>query len=174
MAEENKEPRSAIIDESPISPVRPTSHVRQNSLEKHLQHRPDLKELKERHILLDNNAAPSLQHAAQELERQRVTDSLKKGLEHRPDRADLEARNILPHSNAAPAIQGQQRELEKHMRADSLNEKLGHRPKPEDLVREGILKEDPTSPGKELSEAEAGKKYEEAMEEEYAKREGGA
>lgn len=52
------EDRSAIIDETPISPVRPASHVRQNSLEKHLQHRPDPKELKERHILLDTNAAP--------------------------------------------------------------------------------------------------------------------
>ena len=73
--------------------------------------------------------------------------------------------NILPDSTAAPAIQGQQRELEKHMRADSLNEKLGHRPKPEDLIREGVLKEDPTSPDET---------YEEKMEDEYAKREGGA
>ena len=50
--------RSAVIDETPISPVRPASHVRQNSLEKHLQHRPDPKELRERHILLDSTAAP--------------------------------------------------------------------------------------------------------------------
>lgn len=69
--------------------------------------------------------------------------------------------NILASSTAAPSIQGHQRELEKHMRADSLNEKIQHRPKPEDLVKEGILTEDPTS-------------YEEKMEEEYAKREGGA
>ncbi len=50
--------RASSIDETPISPVRPTSHARQNSLEKHLQHRPDPKELRERHILLDTNAAP--------------------------------------------------------------------------------------------------------------------
>lgn len=56
MAEQ--EPREAVIDETPISPVRPASHVRQNSLEKHLQHRPDPQELKDRHILLDTNAAP--------------------------------------------------------------------------------------------------------------------
>ncbi|KAF4631467.1 hypothetical protein G7Y89_g6660 [Cudoniella acicularis] len=135
--------RSEVIDETPISPVRPSSHVRQNSLEKHLQHRPDPKELKERHILLDTNAAPSLQQTAMELERQRATDSLKKGLEHRPNREDLVERNILPATHAAPAIQGQQRELEKHMRADSLNEKISHRPKVEDLVKEGILKENP-------------------------------
>jgi hypothetical protein len=51
------------------------------------------------------------------------------------------------------------------MRADSLNEKISHRPKPEDLIKEGILNEDPTSPDKQ---------YEERIEEEYAKREGGA
>jgi len=54
---ENQEDRSAVIDETPISPVRP-GHVRQNSLEKHLQQRPDPQELKDRHILLDTNAAP--------------------------------------------------------------------------------------------------------------------
>lgn len=54
----DQEARDSVIDETPISPVRPTSHVRQNSLEKHLQHRPDPKELKDRHILLDTNAAP--------------------------------------------------------------------------------------------------------------------
>ena len=41
------------VDETPISPVE-----RQNSLEKHLQMRPDAKDLKDRHILLDTNAAP--------------------------------------------------------------------------------------------------------------------
>jgi hypothetical protein len=55
MAEQ--EPRESVIDETPISPIRP-GHVRQNSLEKHLQHRPDPQELKDRHILLDTNAAP--------------------------------------------------------------------------------------------------------------------
>jgi hypothetical protein len=51
------------------------------------------------------------------------------------------------------------------MRADSLNEKIANRPKPEDLIKEGVLHEDPTSPD-EL--------YEQRIEEEYAKREGGA
>jgi len=56
------------------------------------------------------------------------------------------------------------------MKADALNEKIAHRPAPEELVKEGILKEDPTSPGQEEND----RKYEEAIEEEYAKREGGA
>ena len=56
-------------------------------------------------------------------------------------------------------------QLEKHMRADSLNEKIAHRPSPEALLREGVLHEDPRS---------ADDKYAEAIEDEYAKREGGA
>lgn len=41
------------VDESPISPLE-----RRNSLEKHLQTRPNPQELKDRHILLNSNAAP--------------------------------------------------------------------------------------------------------------------
>jgi hypothetical protein len=57
--------RSAVIDETPISPVNPASHVRQNSLEKHLQQRPDPQELKDRNILLDTNAAPYISPSLQ-------------------------------------------------------------------------------------------------------------
>lgn len=72
------------------------------------------------------------------------------------------------------------------MRRDSLNEKLAHRPDPEALLKEGVLHEDPRSPETKASDAEADrkmaagekekndKKYGEAMEDEYAKREGGA
>ena len=77
------------------------------------------------------------------------------------------AGNILPDSNAAPGIQAQQKELEKSMRRDSLNEKLANRPTVQELMKEGVLHEDPTSPDND-------KLYEERMEEEYAKREGGA
>lgn len=47
----------------------------------------------------------------------------------------------------------------------SLNDKLAHRPEPEKLVKEGVLHEDPRSPEE---------RYAEAIEDEYAKREGGA
>lgn len=50
-------PPTAVIDETSIAPNRP-GHQRQESLEKHLLNRPDPKELKEKHILLDINAAP--------------------------------------------------------------------------------------------------------------------
>lgn len=55
------------------------------------------------------------------------------------------------------------------MRADSLNEKIAHRPSPSELVKEGILDEDPT-----VEQAKRDAQYEERIEEEYAKREGGA
>ncbi|KAK5188400.1 hypothetical protein LTR16_008355, partial [Cryomyces antarcticus] len=71
-------------DSTPISPVE-----RRNSLEKHLQHRPDPQDLKNRHILLDTTAAPSLQSAQQGLERQRITDNLKRGLTRRPEKEVL-------------------------------------------------------------------------------------
>ncbi|KAF2270889.1 hypothetical protein CC78DRAFT_5287 [Lojkania enalia] len=130
-----------VVDETPISPVR-QGIERRNSLEKHLQHRPEAQDLKNRHILLDTSAAPALQAKALELERQRATDNLKKGLAHRPDRETLVERNILPDSTAAPALQGHQKELERHMRADSLEKGLQHRPAPEELVKKGILEAD--------------------------------
>jgi hypothetical protein len=52
----SSEPPKDIVDETPISPVR--SHERRNSLEKHLQHRPEAQDLKNRHILLDTTTAP--------------------------------------------------------------------------------------------------------------------
>ncbi|RHZ53736.1 RPEL repeat-containing protein [Aspergillus thermomutatus] len=133
------------IDESPLSA---SFMERRNSLEKHLQTRPDAQDLKERHILLDTTVAPSLQAARAELARQRTTDSLKKHLEHRPGRDELVERNILPHINAAPALQANAKELEKHMLADNLDQKLQRRPQPEELISQGILteEEDPRSP----------------------------
>ncbi|KAH8881658.1 hypothetical protein GQ53DRAFT_467864 [Thozetella sp. PMI_491] len=92
-------------------------------------------------------------------------NSLEQHLMHRPDRQELVEKNILPKSTAAPGLQAQQKELEKNMRADTLNEKISHRPSPEALLKDGVLHEDPRSPEE---------KYAEAIEDEYAKREGGA
>ncbi|CAK7226761.1 hypothetical protein SBRCBS47491_006339 [Sporothrix bragantina] len=92
-------------------------------------------------------------------------NSLEHYLQNRPDREELVQKNILPDSTAAPSLQAQQKQLEKSMRADSLNDKISHRPSPEELIKKGVLDEDPRSPEE---------KYEEAIEEEYAKREGGA
>jgi len=92
-------------------------------------------------------------------------NSLENHLMHRPERQELVEKNILPATTAAPAIVAQQKELEKHMRQDSLNEKIAHRPSPDDLLKKDILHDDPRSPEE---------KYAEAIEDEYAKREGGA
>ncbi|KAL9084594.1 MAG: hypothetical protein Q9159_005143 [Coniocarpon cinnabarinum] len=114
---------------------------RRDSLEKHLHQRPTAQELKDKHILLDTNAAPSLQAAQHDLEKQQVSDSLRKGLEKRPEREELEQRNILPEGSGsvAPSLQSAQKDLEKHMRKDSLEKHLQARPQPEELVKEGIL-----------------------------------
>ena len=62
--------------------------------------------------------------------------------------------HLLPHQ-----------QLEKHMRADKLDDALRHRKSPEEVLKSGILHDDPRSPED---------KYAEAIEEEYAKRDGGA
>lgn len=64
---------TTAVDATPISALE-----RRDSLEKHLQNRPDEQDLKDRHILLESSAAPALQAKAAELERQRVRDDLKK------------------------------------------------------------------------------------------------
>lgn len=51
------------------------------------------------------------------------------------------------------------------MLEDKLKDKISHRPSPEELIREGVLHQDPRSPEQ---------RYDEAIEDEYAKREGGA
>lgn len=56
---------AVVVDETPISPVR--SNERRNSLEKHLQHRPEAQDLKNRHILLDTTTAPYVTPVLQHL-----------------------------------------------------------------------------------------------------------
>jgi len=119
------EQQPKLIDETPISPIRP-NQARRNSLEDHLK--------------------------------------------HRPERAELIEKNILPASTAAPGLLAHQKELQKHMLEDKLNDKISHRPDPESLIKKDILHDDPRTTGQD----EAAKKYEEAIEDEYAKREGGA
>ncbi|KAH8690096.1 RPEL repeat protein [Talaromyces proteolyticus] len=143
---------SSVIDESAISPTLNPTIVqhRRDSLEKHLQTRPELQDLKDRHILLDTNAAPSLQATQAELARRRASINLKKHLEKRPDRDDLVEKNILPtaRTDIAPSLQANARDLERNMLADNLEHKIKDRPDPERLIAKGILdeSEDPRSP----------------------------
>ncbi|KKK19403.1 hypothetical protein ARAM_004271 [Aspergillus rambellii] len=95
---------ASAIDDSSIT-VSPLE--RRNSLARHLLTRPDPQDLKDRHILLDTNVAPSIQAMQQKLDRQRASDNLKKNLEQRPDREELVERNIL-HADR----EGREREQE--------------------------------------------------------------
>lgn len=79
----------------------PTERVqRRDSLERHLQHRPDARHLKEKGILMDTSAAPGLQAAQRDLEMQQASDRLRRGLEGRSARGDLEERELFPVSRA--------------------------------------------------------------------------
>ena len=80
MADASEKP----VDDSPISPIE-----RRNSLEKHLQTRPDPQDLKDRNILKDTSAAPALQQAQQDLERHQAEDALRHKLEKRPQKEEL-------------------------------------------------------------------------------------
>lgn len=68
---------------------------RRNSLEKALSRRPDPKDLKDRNILHDSSAMPSIQQQKQKLEHAMVADNLKKGLSQRPEKDDLRERMLI-------------------------------------------------------------------------------
>ncbi|THY49108.1 RPEL repeat protein [Aureobasidium pullulans] len=131
-----------MSDELTSATTSPISLERRNSLEKAMQNRPEVHELREKHILLNTNAAPALQAQQQELQRHKLTDSLNKAIASRPEKDELVERNILPDSTAAPALQNHQRELAAAMRRDSIEKHLQTRPSPAELVKEGILEAD--------------------------------
>ncbi|RGP72762.1 rpel repeat [Fusarium sporotrichioides] len=145
MADTTEQQQPKLVDDSPISPVE-----RRNSLEAHLKHRPERSELIEKNILPASNAAPGL------LAHQKEVSSPPLG------------QNIYVAFRSAAADKTSQ--LEKHMLEDKLNDKISHRPDPESLIKEGVLRDDPRA----VTQDEAAKKYDEAIEDEYAKREGGA
>ncbi|KAG6043676.1 hypothetical protein E4U33_001666 [Claviceps sp. LM78 group G4] len=86
----------------------------------------------------------------------------------RPNHSELVEKNILATSAPVPgnsAPQKEESQLEKITLEDKPDDKFLHRPSPEKLVNGGVLHEDSRT---------AEQAYEEAMEDEYAKREGGA
>jgi len=54
-AHHNDDTAAVAVDSTPLSPSSPDT---KSSLEKQLSHRPEAQDLKNRHILLDTNAAP--------------------------------------------------------------------------------------------------------------------
>ncbi|TGZ76423.1 hypothetical protein EX30DRAFT_344907 [Ascodesmis nigricans] len=130
--------------------------ARRKSLEHALAHRPEAKDLEERHILQHGSA--KILQKQHELEKAMTADQLRKHLARRPTIEELEARHILPENShhVSPALLAHQKELERSMLEDSLKGKLAHRPAPEEVIKKGILTadEDPTHPSEEEKKLE--------------------
>lgn len=89
---ETQDPRS--VDETPISPILP-NHVRKDSLEHHLTHRPERAELVEKNILPASTAAPGLQAHQKELQKHMLEDKLNDKISHRPAPEELIKDGVL-------------------------------------------------------------------------------
>ncbi|KAM0422904.1 hypothetical protein ACHAPD_001372 [Fusarium lateritium] len=156
MADTTEQQQPKLVDDSPISPVE-----RRNSLEAHLKHRPERSELVESERLpltpiimytLLTILPPNREHPSSLYRSARPPSTPEGAVAYRSTLADKTS------------------QLEKHMLEDKLNDKISHRPDPESLIKEGVLHDDPRA----VTQDEAAKKYDEAIEDEYAKREGGA
>merc|ERR1712000_703574 len=80
------EQQPKLIDETPISPIRP-NQARRNSLEDHLKHRPERAELIEKNILPASTAAPGLLAHQKELQKHMLEDKLNDKISRRRSRA---------------------------------------------------------------------------------------
>jgi len=81
MSDGKPETAATPVDASPISPRLPEAA---SSLEKHLQRRPERKELIDRNILPPTTVAPGLQAQQKELAKHMRADSLNEKLAQRP------------------------------------------------------------------------------------------
>ncbi|ODA82016.1 hypothetical protein RJ55_00521 [Drechmeria coniospora] len=86
--------RPSTIDESPISPIR-LDRCRTNSLENHLEHRPNRADLVDKNILPESSAAPGLLAHQKELQRNMLENKLNDKISHRPDPATLVKGGLL-------------------------------------------------------------------------------
>jgi hypothetical protein len=106
-----------------VDQASPNALERRNSLEKHLQLRPDEKDLKDRHILLDTTAAPALQARQAELERQRITDNLKKVSSIRRVRRP---RDLTRNHRVGSLVPSRQRSAHPAQHPPALERRAGH------------------------------------------------
>ncbi|KYK55378.1 RPEL repeat protein [Drechmeria coniospora] len=99
--------RPSTIDESPISPIR-LDRCRTNSLENHLEHRPNRADLVDKNILPESSAAPGLlahqkegtrakggKLTRRQLQRNMLENKLNDKISHRPDPATLVKGGLL-------------------------------------------------------------------------------
>jgi len=113
MSDGNADTPATPVDASPISPRRPEAA---SSLEKHLQHRPERKELIDRNILPPSTAAPGLQAQQKELAKHMRADSLNEKIAHRPTPEALLKDGVLhedPRSPDEDHAEAMEDELEK-------------------------------------------------------------
>ncbi|PWN25448.1 hypothetical protein BDZ90DRAFT_255716 [Jaminaea rosea] len=137
-----------------------------------LKNRPEAKELQDKNILPNSNAAPSLLAKQEELRKAQLEDRLADRIEHRPDRAELERLGILKSgsSSIAPGLQAKQEELRKAQLEDRLERELEKRPERTELEERGILKGGQgVAPGlmakqEELKRAQLGDRVKEGVE----------
>lgn len=81
---------SANIDDTPLSPIE-----RQQSLEKHLQMRPDVQDLKDKNILKDTNAAPYISSSKCCFVRSKVLTGIASGASKLSSKSLSETRSMI-------------------------------------------------------------------------------
>jgi hypothetical protein len=74
-----------------------------NKLDKAISHRPEKQELVDRNILKDDNIAPALQAARDQLQRAQLEDKLDHELQNRPTADELVQKGILDADEAPPS-----------------------------------------------------------------------
>lgn len=74
-----------------------------NKLDKAISHRPEKQELVDRNILKDDNIAPALQAARDQLQRAQLEDKLDHELQNRPKADELVKKGILDADEAPPS-----------------------------------------------------------------------
>ena len=137
---DTSEPKSTV-DETPISPIE-----RRNSLEKHLQTRPDVKDLKDRNILLDTNAAPYVFYCSH-YHCFSVIYQLLIYLTLSPLIFPTLVNNLRSSlTTLLRALQQAQLELERNQATDAHRKNLEKRPDKQELIERNILPDSNAAP----------------------------
>lgn len=112
----------------------------EDSLNRKLEKRPTVEDLKTYNIIKDTSLAPALQAAAADLQKAKLEDHLAGKLNRRPSAKELEEHNILKDQSVAPQLQAAKADLEHAKIVDRLEHKIDHRPNKERLVEQNIMK----------------------------------
>ena len=103
------------------------------AIERRLNRRPTIDDLRQHNILHDVHMAPGLAATALSLQKAQVASSLTRKIPNRPAKETLEEQNIL--KRADPGVAARLGELHRHQLTEQLDRHLIHRPGPLDLVQ---------------------------------------